>query len=51
MCTSGRRVRNTTPPAKMLTANFVSTCVNNDVTDKTIRAVGENRRSRNSGIV
>src|SRR5207237_7080698 len=49
--TSGNRVAKTTPPAKIATANLVSTCAARVITDSTHRAVGEKRRPRNSGMV
>jgi hypothetical protein len=48
---SGSNVANTTPPAKIPTAIFVSTYATSDMTDSTQRAAGLKRRSRNSGIV
>ena len=42
---------NTTPPAKMPTAIFEMMKVISETIDNTYRDAGENRRSRNSGIV
>jgi len=49
--TSGRRTANTTPPANTPTAIFVRTYATREIAERTVLAVGENRLSRNSGIV
>jgi len=51
ICMSGSRVAKTMPPAKMPTAIFVRTYATSEMIESTQRAVGEKRRSRNSGIV
>jgi hypothetical protein len=51
ICISGSSVPNTTPPAKMPTAIFVSTYATSEINESTQRAAAENRSSRNSGIV
>jgi len=50
-CSSGSSTPKTTPPAKIPTANLVTTCATSVMSERTVRLVGEKRRSRNSGIV
>ncbi len=49
--TSGISTAKTMPPAKMPTASFVSTYATSEISESTVRLTGENRRSRNSGMV
>jgi hypothetical protein len=48
---SGNSTLKTIPPAKIPTAIFVRIYATREIMESTVRAVPENRLSRNSGIV